>query len=209
MRVIIVGGGIAGLTLAGALEKGGIDFVLLEARSLFDPQVGASIALNAASMRILDQIGAAQDIISQTAPVKVSKVHRSDGTLVMPPAITFQILKARYVNSARYENASAEDDSRFGYGACFLARQSALRALADSIASKDKLLLNKAVKNIEMTTSGVVAQCEDGSSYSGDIVVGCDGVNSKSSIRSEMWRLAGQIDPEYFPITERTSRWEA
>jgi 2-polyprenyl-6-methoxyphenol hydroxylase-like FAD-dependent oxidoreductase len=96
MRVIIVGGGLAGLTLASALEKATIDFVLLEARGRFDPQVGASIGLNAAAMRILDQLGAAEEIVRNTAPVELSKVHRSDGTLVMPPAFTFQILKARY-----------------------------------------------------------------------------------------------------------------
>lgn len=95
MRVIIVGGGLAGLTLANALEKADVDFVLLEARARLDPQVGASIGLNAAALRILDQLGAAQDIIKHTAPVKVSKVHRSDGKLVMPPAFTFQILEAR------------------------------------------------------------------------------------------------------------------
>ena len=95
MRVIIVGGGLAGLTLASALEKANVDFVLLEARARLDPQVGASIGLNAAALRILDQLGAAQQIIEDTAPVKVSKVHRSDGKLVMPPAFTFQILKAR------------------------------------------------------------------------------------------------------------------
>ena len=96
MRIVIVGGGLAGLTLASALEKMDIDFVLLEARARFDPQVGASVGLNAAGMRILDQLGAAREIISHTAPIKVSKVHRRDGKLVMPPAFTFPILKARY-----------------------------------------------------------------------------------------------------------------
>lgn len=35
--------------------------------------------------------------------------------------------------------------------------------------------------------------CEDGTSYTGDILVGADGVNSKA--RSEMWRLADEQDP--------------
>ncbi|KAI8965513.1 FAD binding domain protein [Daldinia sp. FL1419] len=187
MRVVIVGGGIAGLTLASALEKADIDFVLLEARARFDPQVGASIGLSAAAMRILDQLGAAQDIVKHTAPVKVSKVHRSDGKLVMPPAFTFQILKAR-----------------FSYGAAFLDRQLVLRALANSIAQKDKMLLNKNVLNIEHADSGVTVNCEDGSSYHGDVVVGCDGVNSKASVRREMCRLASKEDPQLIPEAEET-----
>ncbi|RAL15283.1 FAD-dependent oxidoreductase [Aspergillus homomorphus CBS 101889] len=180
MRVIIVGGGLAGLTLASALEKANIDFVLLEARGRFDPQVGASIGLNAAAMRILDQLGAAKEIMNHTAPIKMSKVHRSDGTLVMPPAFTFPILKAR-----------------FGYGACFLDRQRALQALIGSIALKDNMLPNKAVLRIDQSDSGVSVYCEDGSSYHGDVVVGCDGVNSKASTRSEMCRLAKE-DPDHF-----------
>ncbi|OQD80294.1 hypothetical protein PENANT_c037G04700 [Penicillium antarcticum] len=142
MRVIIVGGGLAGLTLASALEKANVDFVLLEARGRFDPQVGASIGLNAAAMRILDQLGAAEEIMNHTAPIKMSKVHRSDGTLVMPPAFTFPILQAS-------------------------------------------------------------VDCEDGSSYHGDVVVGCDGVNSKASTRSEMCRLAKE-DPGYAQALKET-----
>ncbi|KOC07347.1 FAD binding domain protein [Aspergillus flavus AF70] len=183
MRVIIVGGGLAGLTLASALEKANVDFVLLEARGQFDPQVGASIGLNAAAMRILDQLGAAEEIMNHTAPIKMSRVHRSDGTLVMPPAFTFPIIKAR-----------------FGYGVCFLDRQRALRALIASITRKDKMLPNKAVLQINQTDSGVSVNCEDGSSYQGDVVVGCDGVNSKASTRSEMCRLANEEDPDHFQI---------
>lgn len=73
MRVIVVGGGIAGLTTANALEKAGIDFVLLEARARFDPQIGASIGLRPNAMRIFDQVGAAQVIVDHTAPVRVSR----------------------------------------------------------------------------------------------------------------------------------------
>ncbi|KAJ5120787.1 FAD binding domain-containing protein [Penicillium bovifimosum] len=187
MRVIIVGGGLVGLTLASALEKANVDFVLLEARGRFDPQVGASIGLNAAAMRILDQLGAAKAIMNETAPSKMSKVHRSDGKLVMPPALTFPILK-----------------TRFGYGSCSLDRQRALKALMDSIGLKDNMLPNKTVSRIDQTDSGVIVHCQDGSSYHGDVVVGCDGVNSKASTRSEMCRLASEEDPDHFRTLKQT-----
>ncbi|KAJ3498607.1 hypothetical protein NLG97_g983 [Lecanicillium saksenae] len=187
MRVVIVGGGIAGLTLANALERAGIDFVILEARSLFDPQVGASIGLNAASMRIFDQLGIATEIMENTAPIKFSKVHRADGKLVMPPAVTFQILH-----------------KRFGYQACFLDRQLVLRALANGIRDKTKMLVQKEVINVQLTDSSATVRCADGSTYTGDLVVGCDGVNSKASIRNEMWRLARDVSPKWFPETDQT-----
>ncbi|KAL2190303.1 hypothetical protein L209DRAFT_169644 [Thermothelomyces heterothallicus CBS 203.75] len=44
-RIVIVGGGVAGLTLANALEQAGVDYVLLERRDEVAPQVGASIGV--------------------------------------------------------------------------------------------------------------------------------------------------------------------
>ena len=67
------------------------------------------------------------------------------------------------------------------------------------------MLLNKIVRNIDHTESGVTVNCEDGMSYHGDILVGCDGVNSKASVRSEMYRFANKDDPERFSEAERTS----
>lgn len=96
MRVVIVGGGISGLTLASALEKADIDFVLLESRSLFDPQVGASIAIQASGMRILDQLGAADEIIGQTVPIHHTRQRRSDGSLIAKPSASFSLTEKRY-----------------------------------------------------------------------------------------------------------------
>lgn len=167
MRVVIVGGGIAGLTLANALEKADIDYVLLERRSVFDPQVGASIGLGPNSMRIMDQIGAGQEIIDETKSIKEGRHHRSDGKLIMPPDQNFALL-----------------ERRFGYGLSFLDRQIVLRALYNAIIEKDRCILNKRVKEIDHLEDGVNVHCDDGTTYSGDIVVGCDGVNSK--VRDEM-----------------------
>jgi 2-polyprenyl-6-methoxyphenol hydroxylase-like FAD-dependent oxidoreductase len=162
MRVIISGGGLSGLTLASSLEKAGIDYVLLEARDCVDPQIGASIAMGASSMRILDQLGAADEINEQNYPV-VHFVH---------------------------------------YDTAFLDRSFILRAIANTIKDQSKVLLNKRVRSVLHTDTGVTVQCEDGSSVSGDILVGCDGVHSK--VRSEMWRIADEVEPGYFDPGEKT-----
>ncbi|EME86943.1 uncharacterized protein MYCFIDRAFT_151927 [Pseudocercospora fijiensis CIRAD86] len=185
MRVIIVGGGIAGLTFANALEKAGIDFVLLEARPLLDPQVGASIGLGPNALRIYDQFGAAQEIIDQTTPLTWTVGHGRDGKRIAPPAAVFRLL-----------------EPRLGYGFSFLDRQLVLRAAANTIKQQERLLLNKRLASIDHFDSGVKVHCEDGTSYSGDIVVGCDGVNSK--VRSEMWRIAAQEDATFFTHEEKT-----
>ncbi|KAK4495460.1 hypothetical protein PRZ48_013791 [Zasmidium cellare] len=184
MRVVIVGGGIAGLTLANTLEKANIDYVLLERRSLFDPQVGASIGLSPASMRIFDQLGAAQEILDATKSIKRGRHHRSDGSLIMPPDENFPLL-----------------ERRFGYGVCFLDRQIVLRSLYNAIGVKERCLLDKRVREIVHLDEGVKVHCEDGTTYEGDVVLGCDGVNSK--VRDEMWRIASQVDPTYFTQKER------
>jgi FAD dependent monooxygenase len=67
-RVIIVGGGVAGLTLANSLQRANIHCVLLEARDEVAPLEGASIAINANGGRILDQIGALTDIYNASTP---------------------------------------------------------------------------------------------------------------------------------------------
>ncbi|KAF4416113.1 FAD/NAD(P)-binding domain-containing protein [Fusarium austroafricanum] len=51
-RVIIAGGGVAGLTLANALEHAGINYVLLERRDTIAPQVGASIGIGPNGCRV-------------------------------------------------------------------------------------------------------------------------------------------------------------
>ncbi|KAL5332608.1 hypothetical protein BJX70DRAFT_404427 [Aspergillus crustosus] len=61
-KVIIVGGGIAGLTLANMLERFDLHYVLLESHETIAPVVGASIGIFPNGLRILDQIGCYQAI---------------------------------------------------------------------------------------------------------------------------------------------------
>ncbi|KAL0765485.1 hypothetical protein CaCOL14_012234 [Colletotrichum acutatum] len=55
IKIIIVGGSVAGLSLANMLERFDIDYTILEAYSEIAPQVGASIGLLPNGLRILDQ----------------------------------------------------------------------------------------------------------------------------------------------------------
>lgn len=78
-RVIIGGGGIAGLTLANALEQAGVDYILLEARDKIDPQVGASIGIFATGGRIFDQLGCFERIAEETSPLRISHSRYKNG----------------------------------------------------------------------------------------------------------------------------------
>lgn len=81
-RVIIVGGSIAGLTLAHSLRKYQIDYVVLEARGEIAPQVGASIGFLPNGSGILDQLGVFDDIQDQIEPLKTCFYWTKSGRLI-------------------------------------------------------------------------------------------------------------------------------
>lgn len=82
-RVIIGGGGIAGLTLANSLEKAGIDYILLESRDTIHPQVGASIGIFANGGRIFDQLGCFDAMAEETCALRISYARDKNGKTFM------------------------------------------------------------------------------------------------------------------------------
>lgn len=95
-RVVIGGGGIAGLTLANALEKAGIDYVLLESRNSISPQVGASIGFLPNGGRILDQLGCFDQLESTTVPLKNFYNRYANGQVINVTDV-MQLGAKRYV----------------------------------------------------------------------------------------------------------------
>lgn len=83
LRVIIVGGSVAGLTLAHGLHHNDIDFVVLEASEEMAPHIGASIVVLPNGLRILDQLGICDDIIKMVDPLKNGLTWTGDGKLVV------------------------------------------------------------------------------------------------------------------------------
>ncbi|EAW11544.1 FAD-dependent oxidoreductase [Aspergillus clavatus NRRL 1] len=174
-RVIIVGGAIAGLTLAHCLKRAKIDYVLLESRDEIAPQVGASIGLNANGLRILDQLGMFDDILEWAEPLGTSYYWREDGSLLT-------------------QNEAIKDiQTRHGYPVSFLDRQRVLAILHEHLKEdRSRVLLSKRVVKIETSDSGAMVHCTDGSRYAGDLVVGADGI--QSVVRQEMWRHMESLD---------------
>ncbi|KAK4942872.1 hypothetical protein LTR10_017448 [Elasticomyces elasticus] len=184
MRVVIVGGGVAGLALANALEKADIDYVLLEGRTEIAPFIGASVAMTANGFRILDQLGCADIILNATYPLEFVRTWgNKDGRLV-----------------SQWE-AFLLSHKRSGYPLSFMDRHFLLKTLYDNIEDKSKVLLDKKVSRVDHSTQGVSVQCKDGTTYAGDIVIGTDGVHS--IVRNEMWRHMDIAQPG-LPTKERT-----
>ncbi|KAL2847542.1 hypothetical protein BJY01DRAFT_234224 [Aspergillus pseudoustus] len=187
-KVIIVGGSIAGLTLAHCLEKlPNVDFVILEKRAEIAPQEGASIGILPHGGRILDQLGLFEEIERHVEPLTTAHVSYSDGF--------------RHTN--RSPTVLLE---RFGLPLAFLERRKLLDILYTSLPDTSRVLVEKSVVSVEQDpdgSTGMIVRTDDGSTYHGDLVVGADGVHSR--VRREMWRLAELEQPGLISPREKNS----
>ncbi|KAF5003673.1 hypothetical protein FDECE_9783 [Fusarium decemcellulare] len=184
-RIIIVGGGVAGLTLALMLEKFDIDYILLEARKEFAPQVGASIGMMPNGLLILDQLGCYEDISAKAMNY------------------SFNDMNVRAANGQTMicnKNLIAHLQKR---SAIFASQQWLLQVLYEHVQHKDRLLAQHRVSRIDVSGSGVQVTADNGKTFSGAIVLGVDGVYSTT--RHEMRRVANEIQPGYFPAADENN----
>ncbi|KAE9368350.1 FAD/NAD(P)-binding domain-containing protein [Stipitochalara longipes BDJ] len=169
-KVIIVGGGICGLTLANCLQHANIDFVVLESRDKIGLHPGAGVSIEPPGARILDQLGVYADLEKHLCGNQDTVLRDSEGRMFL----TSNSRTIRFL--------------RTGYKAWILRRKVLLEALLDKIWDREKVLVNKRIESICYESEKGVVTCQDGTKYYGDIIVGCDGVNSM--VRKEMWRIS-------------------
>jgi len=82
----------------------------------------------------------------------------------------------------------------------FLDRQWLLQVLYDELRHKDCILLQSRVKTIVSLDAGASVVTTDGRTFTGDIIVGADGIHSV--VRHEMRRLADELRPGFMPPGE-------
>lgn len=90
--VIIVGGSLVGLTTALALEKAGIDHVLLE-KGEIAPHLGASISIHPHTQRVMEQLGVWPEIKATAVPLGMREHYDRNGKLFEDSAILQEISK--------------------------------------------------------------------------------------------------------------------
>ncbi|KKY32951.1 putative fad binding domain containing protein [Diaporthe ampelina] len=164
-RVIVVGGGPVGLTAAHALLSAGIDFVVLEARPTFILEEGASLLAYASTQRVWHQLGLHGAMAAKACPVETRSSADHAG------------------NVYRRGIPSATHQRLFGAQPWNFHRRELVEVLYEKLPAEvreEKLCAGRKVCGVEVDEEGVTVRCEDGRVERGSMVLGVDGVHSKT-----------------------------
>ncbi|KAG0237448.1 hypothetical protein BGW41_008390 [Actinomortierella wolfii] len=160
-KVIIVGAGISGLSLAIMLERQNVDYIILERCPSFKV-LGSGISLSAQVLRVFDQLGLLEELH------KVSK----------------PLLCAEYYDQKTLRMVGRLDVSDFDKSV-FFARPQLMDVLLKQIPP-EKIQWGKRVLSTMQNANGAMVRAADGSTYDGDIIIGADG--AYSAIRQSMYK---------------------
>ncbi len=168
-HIIVAGAGLGGLTLALCLARVGFRVTVLEQAKVLG-EVGAGVQISANGARVLYHLGLA-DALNRVA------FHPESGE--MRHWQTGETLSSRPLGQA--------SEQAFGFPYFHLHRadfHSILATELRDVISVD-LYLDHKVTEFDQTETGVRVSTEGGANFSGDVLVGCDGIHS--AIREQLF----------------------
>ena len=156
MNVLIVGGGIAGLSLATALAQQGIDAEVVEREPEWTT-VGAGITLYPNGMRALGALGLAGDVERAGFPVETVRTLTADGSLL----------------------SEFPGEEWPGVGRTLAVHRIPLQQVLLDAVGDAPVRLGVTVQTITAVENGVDVVLSDGTRARYDLVVGADGIRSR------------------------------
>lgn len=157
MKILVIGGGIAGLATAIALRRQGIDAHVYE-RAAAHREVGAGLSLWRNALIALDALGVGDACRALSAPYAGAALRRWDGRVIVSPA-------------------ESELKRLVGEVGLVLHRATLLQILADALGP-EQLHLGHACLGFRDSTDGVIATFENIGDVHADGLVGADGLHS-------------------------------
>ncbi|KAF8924139.1 hypothetical protein BGZ58_002116 [Dissophora ornata] len=156
-NVIIVGGGLGGLTAAILLERAGIKYHVFERAKEVKP-LGAGIILNAAIQPVFEQLG----ILDAIRGIS-KKVH------------TIDYCKEDMERFFSFDLSTSMEAT--GYDSIVSTRGELYDTLLSQIPPS-KITMGKKVMSIEQNDLGAMVRLNDGATHHCDILIGADGAYS-------------------------------
>jgi FAD-dependent urate hydroxylase len=160
-KALIVGGGVAGPVAAMALRQAGIGSVIYEAYAGGADDAGAFLTFASNGLDALRTIDAHHLVLSEGFPT---------------PRMTIQSGTGKHLGDV--PNGGTLPD---GTVSQTLKRADLYRALRDEAVRRDAHVeYGKRLVDAEATPDGVVALFEDGTEDAGDLLIGADGIHSRT-----------------------------
>lgn len=180
-KVVIAGGGIAGLTLASALEKAGVDYVLLEKRDIA-PDLGASITSLPCTTVVHEQLGFGHIVADATLPL-LAREHYSEKGRRFARSNETTLLLERYKSYRNNDSRTVAkiltgDCCRAGRPMIFMQRQFLLQQLYESISNKTKVKARTGLLSYTEDDEGITVVTDTEETIRGSILIGADGIHS-------------------------------
>lgn len=169
LKVLIAGGGIAGLTAALACVKAGFDVQVFERAEALS-EIGAGIQIGPNAARVMNAVGVGG------ALAQVSSVPE------------YQEMRLGQINQNIFRSKlGAHATEKYGAPYCLIHRADFINVLGDALQERSPKALNlgKSVTEYENTPEGVTLDFADGSSVKGDVLIGADGIHS--TLRAAMF----------------------
>ena len=197
VKVIVVGGGIGGLTVAIALRRAGLEVVVFE-RAEGLQEIGAGLLLAANAQKALGKLGLEEAVVSLGTPASAGEIRSWRGeVLASIPA--------------------QELERRVGAASAAVHRAD-LQALLLRELGEGPLRLGSEVEGFAQDEAGVTVLLAGGSEERADLLVGADGLNSR--IRNKLfgseelryagytaWRAVAKPEQEILPWGTGFESW--